>query len=256
MELTNDAARSRARNRPIDAPESTRGHFPTIRRFRCSSSGTSTFRYATSGGGVSGLNMVVPRGGITAIAGPSGAGKSTTADLALGLLQPDSGDVLVGGEPLQRRGPTVVASATSRTSHRRRCSSPGRSATTSSGRSRTRSTTPSAWLRSIELRQRSCSDLPDGLDTLLGDRGVRLSGGERQRVAIARALLRRPALLVLDEATSSLDDDTEAAVLDTIAGAGARHDRARDRPPPDHPRHGTARRSHRGRRHPPDRHPD
>jgi ATP-binding cassette subfamily C protein len=215
MELT-DAAQTARETSPSDGPSDRRvlsddPSLPML-EFR-----DVTFRYASSGGGVCGLNMVVRRGEITAISGPSGAGKSTTADLALGLLEPDSGEILVGGEVLRSRDlpwwrhhvayvpqETVLMAGTLRDNL--------------------------VWSVQHEVSDDECLEaldraaavfvrgLPDGLDTRLGDRGVRLSGGERQRVAIARALLRRPSLLVLDEATSSLDDDTEAAVLETIAG--------------------------------------
>ena len=175
-----------------------------------------SFRYPSSGGGVWGLNMVIPCGGITAIAGPSGAGKSTAADLALGLLAPDAGEVLVGGEVLQaadlswwRQHVAYVPQETMLIAGTLRDNLVW---------SVHRAVSDEECLAALDRAAAAfVRDLPNGLDTLLGDRGVRLSGGERQRVAIARALLRSPALLVLDEATSSLDDDTEAAVLDTIA---------------------------------------
>lgn len=175
-----------------------------------------TFHYTGTENGVTGLNLVVPRGDITALTGPSGSGKSTTADIALGLLEPQGGAILVDGEPLTAgdlpwwRGhvayvpqETILVPGSLRDNL--------------------------AWSVSREVTDHECwtaldraaaaftSALRDGLDTQLGDGGMRLSGGERQRVAIARALLRHPALLVLDEATSSLDDDTEAAVLETVS---------------------------------------
>lgn len=175
-----------------------------------------TFHYSAGGGGVEALDFEIPRGRMTALTGASGAGKSTTADLVLGLLRPDSGEVVIEGVPLTPPGlrqwrsrvayvpqETVLIPDTLR-----------RNLLWSVGPT----SDSDCWAALDRAAATFARALPDGLDTELGERGIRLSGGERQRIAIARALLRQPNLLVLDEATSSLDDATEAAVLGLLAG--------------------------------------
>jgi ATP-binding cassette subfamily C protein len=175
-----------------------------------------SFRYPGGSGGLDEVSCTLPAGQLTALTGPSGAGKSTFADLLLGLLSPDRGRVEVDGAPLDPAGLSAW---------RRRVAYVPQETVLVPGTLRDNL----IWSLPAPADDESCrqalrdaaagfaEQLPDGLDTLVGDRGVRLSGGERQRVAIARALLRRPALLVLDEATSALDDSTEAAVLDLVA---------------------------------------
>ncbi len=179
-----------------------------------------SFSYPDSNNGVRRVTFDVVRGDITVLTGPSGAGKSTVADLALGLLLPAEGEVVVAGEPLVPADlswwrdqvayvpqETVLVPGTLREnlvwSARRAGGDPP--------------TDSDCWHALGQAAAGFARDLPDGLDTLLGDRGVRLSGGERQRIAIARALLRDPQLLVLDEATSALDDASEAAVLQVLS---------------------------------------
>ncbi|MFM5950475.1 MAG: ATP-binding cassette domain-containing protein [Novosphingobium sp.] len=157
-----------------------------------------------------GVSLSIPARGITAITGHSGAGKSTLADLIGGLLEPDDGTVLVDGVPLIG---AVRQAWRSRVAYVQQ--DPVLLSATL--RDNLRWAAPAANDARLAEALRAASagfalDLPQGLDTLLGDGGRQLSGGERQRLMLARALLRNPALLILDEATSALDAANEAQI--------------------------------------------
>jgi ATP-binding cassette subfamily C protein len=178
-----------------------------------------SFRYdpARPEAAVHGLSLIIPAREVIALCGPSGAGKSTTADLVLGLLTPTGGRVLVDGQPLAgdrvhnwRQSIGYVPQETFLFNDTVR-------ANLLWARPEATEEDLLSALR-MAAAERFVDKLPLGWDTLLGDRGVRLSGGERQRIALARAILRRPSLLVLDEATSSLDTENERLIQDAIEG--------------------------------------
>ena len=170
---------------------------------------------SAAGPALKNVSLDIPAGKMTAIAGPSGAGKSTLADILLGLLAPGEGEVCVDGVPLA--GPDL---------HRWRrsvaCVPQDPYLFHDTIRANLRWAQPGATEAEMwQALRLAAADgfvaaLPDGLDTVTGDRGGRLSGGERQRIALARALMRRPALLVLDEATGQLDAENERRILDAL----------------------------------------
>lgn len=161
------------------------------------------------------FSATIPAFTTNVITGPSGAGKSTLADVLTGLITPDSGQLLIdgqaitGGARVQWRRSVAYVQQDSFLFN-------------ASVRANLRRAVPHAKEADmIAALQLAAADfvlaLPQGLDTLVGDNGVRLSGGERQRIALARALLRKPGLLILDEATSAVDHDNELAIQQAIA---------------------------------------
>jgi len=161
------------------------------------------------------LNLEILAGKTIALAGPSGAGKSTVADLIMGLINPEKGRVAVDG---------TTVSDEFLASWRKRIGYVAQETFLFNETIRFNLQLASPEASKEELNKalklaaayHFVSKLPEGLDTVIGDRGVRLSGGERQRLALARALLRKPSLLIMDEATSNLDSENEKKILHAI----------------------------------------
>lgn len=174
------------------------------------------FRYRNSEDDVlHNVSFTLRKGSITALVGRSGAGKTTIADLLLGFLQPTEGKVLIDGEELTKENlpgwrqglgyvpqePLILNASVRENLQRFHPKS-----------------TEEEMIIALQKAQAwgFVKNLKDGLDTELGDQGVRLSGGERQRIVLARVLLGKPRLIIMDEATSAMDYESETAVRTAI----------------------------------------
>lgn len=161
-------------------------------------------------------DLVIEKGSTVAFIGASGAGKTTMVDLILGLLEPQEGRIMADELNVHERPRTFHAQIgyipqviyLSDDTIRNNIAFGVKQ----------EEIDEQAVLQAMEKAQLSdfINSLPHGLDTIVGDRGVRLSGGQRQRIGIARALYHDPEILVLDEATSALDNDTETAVMEAV----------------------------------------
>ncbi len=161
-------------------------------------------------------NMVVPYGRSIGIMGPSGAGKSTIVDILLGLLKIHQGSILCDGVDVFDNYPAWLSQIGYIPQSIYLVDEPVRN-NIAFGIADDQIDDTRIWeaLEEAQLAE-FIRGLPEGLDTAIGDRGVRISGGQRQRLGIARALYHNPEILVFDEATSALDNETEAAVMEAI----------------------------------------
>ncbi|WP_337537561.1 ABC transporter ATP-binding protein [Suilimivivens sp.] len=161
-------------------------------------------------------HMIVPKGKSVGIIGTSGAGKSTIVDILLGLLHAQTGMITCDGVDIFKNYESWLAQIGYIPQSIYLIDESIRD-NIAFGIDADKIDEKRIWevLEEAQLKE-FVEELPEGLDTTIGDRGVRLSGGQRQRIGIARALYNDPEILVFDEATSALDNDTEAAVMEAV----------------------------------------
>ncbi|WP_338355201.1 ABC transporter ATP-binding protein [uncultured Marinobacter sp.] len=178
-----------------------------------------SFHYPSSGAGIQDISLTVPAGNTLALVGATGSGKSTLIKLLLRFYDPSNGQIRIDGQPIRDLSLQSLRGAIGLVSQdvylfegtireNLAYGNPAASDTEIIDAAKT----AEAW-SFIEA-------LPEGLNTPVGERGVRLSGGQRQRLSLARALLKNPPILVLDEATSAVDNETEAAIQRSLKRIG------------------------------------
>ncbi len=178
-----------------------------------------SFHYPSSGAGIRDIDLHVPAGNTLALVGATGSGKSTLIKLLLRFYDPSHGDIRIDGQPIQgislkslRNAIGLVSQDVYLFEGSIRDNLTYGKPDASDDEIIDAAKTAEAW---------SFIDaLPDGLETPVGERGIRLSGGQRQRLSLARALLKNPPILVLDEATSAVDNETEAAIQRSLKRIG------------------------------------
>lgn len=164
----------------------------------------------------SGLSLEIEAGGSVAIVGPTGSGKSTLADLVLGVLEPNSGQVLVSGRPVReivREFPGKISCVPQQIA----IFNSSIADNVGLGSSSSSQDHAQIWqaLETAEL-SKFVRKLPGQLDYVVSDQGANLSGGQVQRLGIARAIVTNPSIIVMDEATSALDGQTETAITNAV----------------------------------------
>ena len=161
-------------------------------------------------------NMNIPVGSMVGIIGASGAGKTTAVDLILGLLEGQEGDILADGASINGKRDELLENIGYIPQHIFMLDGTIRE-NVAFGYNISEINEKRVWECLSEAEMESfVRELPDGLETEIGEKGVRLSGGQIQRLGIARALYNDPEILILDEATSALDNDTESAIIKSV----------------------------------------
>ena len=211
IELLNLEREPAAKEQEEVQPSSTMDFQPEIilRNIHYKYEGDSEFQ-------IKDLSIKIHAGEHVAFVGPSGSGKTTLVDIILGVIRPDSGEVTISGiNPLKafKTWPQFVSYVPQQTTISNR--SLRENILLGLKAEHENDTKIQGALIKAGLRN-LIGDLPNGLDTILGDNGFKLSGGQRQRIGIARALYSSPSLLVMDEATSALDASTEDEITKTL----------------------------------------